>query len=176
VVKKVLSNKDSALFRQTVGQVNTVNQDKVLLNPKTKERSQPYDRDTVQPLLIAKQPLSAKDSLSFLATGLSTDVLKKLRQGYFSVEAELDLHGLTSMEAKQQLHRFLQDCIEASCQCVHIIHGKGYRSADHYPILKNNLNNWLRLHKAILAFCSASAKDGGTGAVWVLLDIMGNNY
>jgi DNA-nicking Smr family endonuclease len=52
---------------------------------------------------------------------------------------------------------------------VHIIHGKGYRSVDSHPVLKNDLNLWLRQHKDVQAFCSAPPKSGGTGAVFVLL-------
>jgi len=54
---------------------------------------------------------------------------------------------------------------------VHIIHGKGYRSENSHPVLKNNLNQWLRQHRDVQAFCSASAKDGGAGAVLVLLHL-----
>jgi DNA-nicking Smr family endonuclease len=49
------------------------------------------------------------------------------------------------------------------------VHGKGYRSLDNQPVLKNNLNLWLRQHRDVQAFCSASPKDGGAGAVLVLL-------
>jgi DNA-nicking Smr family endonuclease len=37
------------------------------------------------------------------------------------------------------------------------------------PVIKNELNRWLRQHKDVQAFCSASQKDGGTGALFVLL-------
>ncbi|MDD1606319.1 MAG: Smr/MutS family endonuclease, partial [Methylococcaceae bacterium] len=53
----------------------------------------------------------------------------------------------------------------------HIVHGKGHRSPDNYPIIKNNLNVWLRQHKDVQAFCSATPKNGGTGAVVVLLQL-----
>ena len=36
-------------------------------------------------------------------------------------------------------------------------------------ILKNKLNNWLRQVDEIIAFCSAVAKDGGQGALYLLL-------
>ena len=98
-------------------------------------------------------------------------MLKKLRKGYFSIEAELDLHGLTSREAKQHFSDFLRNCTERCLRCVHIIHGKGYRSFNNTPVLKNKLNIWLKHYPAVLAFCSANPADGGTGAVYILLKV-----
>jgi DNA-nicking Smr family endonuclease len=100
---------------------------------------------------------------------LQNNVLKKLRRGYFGVDAEIDLHGLTGYDAKRQLLHFLHNSVQDGCRCVHIVHGKGYRSQDNLPVIKNELNQWLRQHKDVQAFCSASPKDGGTGAVFVLL-------
>ncbi len=172
MTKKICSDDDSTLFRQAIGEVKTIENDKVLLNPKPRQILKRQKQSVLQAQVpIAGEQLTAEDHLSFLSTGLNKDVLRKLRQGYFGLDAELDLHGLTSYEAKQQLQRFLQECIEAGCQCVHIIHGKGYRSESRYPVLKNNLNNWLRQHSDVLAFCSAAPKDGGTGAVLVLLHL-----
>jgi DNA-nicking Smr family endonuclease len=120
---------------------------------------------------IVTDKLSAEDTFSFLSPGLQKNVLKKLRHGYFGADAQLDLHGLTSSQAKQQVLHFLHLCVEDGCRCVHIIHGKGYRSENDFPILKNHLNLWLRQHNDVQAFCSASAKDGGAGAVIVLLHL-----
>jgi len=172
VTKKICADDDSTLFRQAIGKVKIIENDKVLLNPKPTQISKNKIQQNFQePVSLVGEPLKAEDHLSFLSTGLNKDVLKKLRCGYFGLDAELDLHGLTSYEAKQQLQRFLHDCIEEGCQCVHIIHGKGYRSKSSYPVLKNNLNDWLRQHRDVLAFCSASPKEGGTGAVLVLLHL-----
>ena len=118
-----------------------------------------------QELRIEVEKVGLEDSLSFIAVGLQKNVLKKLRKGYFGLDAEIDLHGLTSDEAKRQLLNFLHRCVEEGYRCVHIVHGKGNRSPDNHPILKNNLNLWLRQHKDVQAFCSAPVKHGGTGAV-----------
>jgi DNA-nicking Smr family endonuclease len=181
VVKKTLTPEDSDLFRQTIGKVRPVNYDKILLNSEHKPK--PYPKKTnielACPLTLSTASdldnVGLEDSLSYTAPNLQTVVLKKLRKGYFGLDAEIDLHGLTSNTAKQQLLQFLHDCTYNGCRCVHIIHGKGYRSADQHPVLKNNLNLWLRQHQDVLAFCSASPKDGGTGAVFVLLRLT-NKY
>ncbi len=176
MTKKTLSNEDSALFRQAAGDVKAIEQNTVILKPDKKPKpvpkSQSVDEENpLQEIPVADEHLRAEDSMSFLATGLQKNVLKKLRRGHFGLDAELDLHGLSSHEARKQLQHFLRDCVEDGCRCVHIIHGKGYRSEDGLPILKNNLNIWLRQHNDVQAFCSASQKDGGTGAVMVLLHI-----
>jgi DNA-nicking Smr family endonuclease len=178
VAKKNLSSEDQDLFRQTVGNVRRMYSDKAVLSPNHKPKPYPKPAvinidgqliDTATSLAITK--VSSEDSLSFLNTGLQHNILKKLRRGQFGVDAELDLHGLSSTEAKHQLLHFLHDCVEDGCRCVHIVHGKGHRSPDNHPILKNNLNLWLRQHPAVQAFCSAAPKDGGAGALWVLLQL-----
>ena len=176
MAKKILSEQDANLFRQTIGNVKSVDNNSILLNqgkkPKPIPRSQlEEEKERFKDIPVIEQQLRAEDSLSFLATGLQKNVLKKMRRGHFGLDAELDLHGLNSRDAKRQLHHFLHDCVEDGCRCIHIIHGKGYRSEGGYPILKNNLNVWLRQHNDVQAFCSASPKEGGTGAVLVLLHL-----
>jgi len=177
VAKKTLTSEDSDLFRHAIGKVRSVTSDKVLLKPENKPKPYPVnisagsDAAAWKPgaATIEVEKVGLEDSLSFIAPGLQNNVLKKLRRGYFGLDAEIDLHGLNSNEAKRQLLHFLHSCVEEGCRCVHIVHGKGYRSADNHPVLKNNLNLWLRQHNDVQAFCSASPKYGGTGAVFVLL-------
>ncbi len=175
MAKKIPSSEDSDLFRAAIGKVRSVKSDKILL--KQQDKPKPFPKPTApnvhDHLAITAETdigkVGIEDPLSFTTDGLQKNVLKKLRQGYFGIDAEIDLHGLNSHEAKRQLLNFLYECVQDRCRCVHIVHGKGYRSADQYPILKNNINLWLRQHKDVQAFCSAPPKDGGNGAVFVLL-------
>jgi DNA-nicking Smr family endonuclease len=99
-------------------------------------------------------------------------LIKKLRRGGFSVQAELDLHGLNKREAYQELEAFLKECTRRQFRCVRIIHGKGMRSANHIPVLKRMLPKWLstkRIGPYVVAFTSAAPTDGGVGATYVLL-------
>jgi len=177
VVKKILSTDDSALFRQSIGDVKPIEKDTLLLRPDKKPK--PYPQPKSEELSTRFQhsidseieQLYQEDSMSFIAPGLQKNVLKKLRKGYFGLDASIDLHGLTSREAEYQLSRFLHLSIEEGCRCIHIVHGKGYRSSNDKPVLKNDINAWLRQHKNVQAFCSTPAKDGGTGAVFVLLKL-----
>jgi DNA-nicking Smr family endonuclease len=177
VTKKIISPKDRDLFRQSVGDVRAVISDKVQLKqdnpPKPYPKPQPYDlnEDWHNAIDLDIDNVSHEDTLSFTAPGIQNSVLAKLRKGFFGVQAEIDLHGLNSDAAKQQLLHFLHSSTVSGYRCVHIIHGKGYRSSDTHPILKNHINRWLRRHKDVQAFCSASQKQGGAGAVYVLLKI-----
>lgn len=177
MAKKTLSAEDSALFRKSIGKVKAVESDNLVLS--TEEKPKPYPKQ--QPLEIQNhfkdtpniptEKLYQEDSISFLAPGLQKNILKKLRKGFYGFDATLDLHGLTSREAQYQLSQFLHFSIEDGFRCIHIIHGKGYRSANKQPVLKNDINVWLRQHKEVQAFCSTPPKHGGTGAVFVLLKL-----
>ena len=178
MTKKTVNPEDSDLFKKTIGSVRKVKSDKILLAPEHKPKPIPKakvghvgeDYFHTSPI-DGLERLSVEDTLYFSVVGLQKNVLKRLRQGYFGLDAEIDLHGLNSHEAKQRLGHFLQISVENGWRCVHVIHGKGYRSADNHPVLKNNLNIWLRQHRQVLAFCSAPRRQGGAGAVYVLLQL-----
>lgn len=104
------------------------------------------------------------DTYLLFEKNLPHKTLRKLRQGQYNPEAELDLHGHTVNEAATALSNFLESSIESEKRVLRIVHGKGSTA-----ILKTQLNTWLREYPAILAFCSAKSKDGGTGAMYVLL-------
>ena len=109
------------------------------------------------------------EELVFLRNGLSRQILKKLRRGHWVIQDELDLHGLTSVEARALLVKFLNACVRSGARCVRIVHGKGLRSKNREPVLKTKVANWLIQRDEILAFCQARQVDGGSGAVMVLL-------
>lgn len=109
------------------------------------------------------------EELSYARNGIGTLTLRRLRRGYWAIQAELDLHGLTVDEARGLLVDFLNQCIRRGLRCVRIIHGKGLRSKNREPVLKRKVAGWLIQRDEILAFCQARRSDGGSGAVVVLL-------
>jgi DNA-nicking Smr family endonuclease len=115
------------------------------------------------------EELESGDEGLFQRPGISRSVLRKLRRGQFSVQSELDLHGLTVTEAHAELSAFLGRCSARGMVCVRIIHGKGRRSPGKMPILKPRVFAWLSKWDDVAAFCSARPVDGGTGALYVLL-------
>ncbi|MCC6206926.1 MAG: Smr/MutS family protein [Gammaproteobacteria bacterium] len=109
------------------------------------------------------------DQPDFARPGLQHGAMRKLRRGQFTLEAKLDLHGMTAATAGRELGAFLVRNLAADARCVLIIHGKGLSTPDRPPVLKSRVNAWLRLHNDVIAFCSAQPRDGGTGALYVLL-------
>jgi len=110
------------------------------------------------------------EELSFRRDGVSESVVRRLRRGHYAVRDELDLHGMTQEEARLALSAFLAESTGHERHCVRIIHGKGRGSGHRGPVLKSAVNRWLRRHAAVRAFCSARRNDGGSGALYVLLD------
>ena len=94
--------------------------------------------------------------------------LIKLKNGQIPWQARLDLHGLNEESAKDALCEFIIKQLNHGNRCLLIIHGKGSKHGE-APILKNLVNRWLRQLPEILAFHSALGRDGGSGAVYVLL-------
>jgi DNA-nicking Smr family endonuclease len=105
-------------------------------------------------------------------TELRTEVLRKLRHGLFPVDARIDLHGMSSREAREQLERFLADQRARGERCVLVVHGKGEHSPRGMGVLRGEIGAWLSQGPAsahVAAFATAGAGDGGEGAVYVLL-------
>ena len=176
MTKKNLSAEESALFRAFIGDVKTIDSNTLVLTSPDKPKPYPKQKQVEVKVASTRVPdeidlLLHEDSMSFLALGIQKKVLKKLRKNGFGFEGSMDLHGLTSREAQQQLSHFLHHCLEEGYRCVHIVHGKGYHSSHNTPVLKNDINVYLRQYKEVQAFCSAPAKLGGTGAVLVLLKL-----
>jgi DNA-nicking Smr family endonuclease len=119
----------------------------------------------------AEEPeLTAADPTLFARPGVTESTLRKLRRGQYRVQGELDLHGLSAEAATTQLREFLVAALQRNASCVRIVHGKGLRSGPRGPVLRQLVNNALRRTRQVLAFASARQVDGGTGAVYVLLD------
>ena len=109
------------------------------------------------------------DFLEFCRSGLQKKVLQKLKRGDNDFTALLDLHGHTTAEATRMLSNFVIDALAAGDRTVLIIHGKGLRSGAFGGVLKQFTASWLKRYAEVQAFCSAQPRDGGTGAVYVLL-------
>jgi DNA-nicking Smr family endonuclease len=113
------------------------------------------------------QELEAEQT--FVRRGIGSDVLAKLRRGRWSVQAELDLHGLTADESRDTLADFLLEARARGLRCVRVIHGKGLTSPNREPVLKGKVRKWLSHWDDVLAYCEAPRHAGGGGAVLILL-------
>ena len=110
------------------------------------------------------------DEITYLKSGYPNNLLRRLRNNEYSIQDELDLHGLIADQAKEEVHRFINDCASDKVRAVRIVHGKGRNSPNKKPVLKNLILGWLIKNKHVIAVSSATHRDGGTGAVYVLLD------
>lgn len=121
---------------------------------------------------VALSDVEIEDTLFFARPGIQQKVQRKLRRGEFQIEDELDLHGYTVAEAKTAIIEFIDECKNNHIRYIRIIHGKGYRSEQKIPRLKTHVAYWLPQHRDVIAFSSAQAKDGGTGALYVILKVV----
>ena len=95
-----------------------------------------------------------------------------LRAGRFAIQAHLDLHGLGLDTARRELDAFIRESVKAGHRAVRVIHGRGRHSPGGRPLMKQNVERWLRqrrMSRYVLAYTSAREVDGGGGAVYVLL-------
>ena len=105
------------------------------------------------------------------AAGIDRAHLERLRRGEPAPDRELDLHGLTAAEAREDVAFEITDAWEEGERCIRIVHGRGRHSAGG-PVLRDAVVGWLQrppLSERILAFSSAPTALGGSGALLVLL-------
>lgn len=168
---------ESALFREAVQDAAPLPDCGRVLPPP--RRPSPVPRQTLmderQALhdslsdYIPAEEIEADAEPSYLRPGLPRQILRKLRGGHWVIQDELDLHGLTSPEARLETASFLDQCKKRGVRCVRIIHGKGLRSKNREPVLKSKVRHWLMQRDEVLAFCEARPVDGGGGALLALL-------
>lgn len=113
--------------------------------------------------------VESNQELFFAAAGVQIKVMKRLRKGHIPWEEGIDLHGMTVEDARNELSDFIRSAYYKGCHSVLVIHGKSYSASGQQPLLKSYTNDWLRQLHEVLAFCSAQPKDGGAGAIYVLL-------
>lgn len=174
--EEITDELDFQLFRQAMeGTTEPLQHDKVvhpvsktkpLKKPSSSQQASAPDILSDQAEMEAIQPT---DVLSYADLGIQKRTFRKLRRGQLITIDTLDLHGLNLVQSKKLLLDFLQQALQVEGSCVLVIHGKGNRSGNKEPVLKRYTNHWLKQHPRVLAFHSAQLKDGGTGAVYLLL-------
>jgi DNA-nicking Smr family endonuclease len=113
--------------------------------------------------------LDVDDQMSYRAKGIGTDVTRRLRRGEWSIQGQIDLHGLRSDEAREALGQFIRESVRQGWRCLRVVHGKGLGSPGREPVLKSKVQRWLVQKAEVLAFVQAKPSEGGAGALLVLL-------
>jgi DNA-nicking Smr family endonuclease len=167
----------SRLFRQAVGAVRPLAHNDARVpeagRPPPQARQFEIDEAAVRAELLDGPfdpgSIEMGDEILYLKPGQPARLLKQLRRGHFSIQAEIDLHQMSVAVARAAVAAFIDEAIRHREFCVRIVHGKGLRSAARGPVVKRMTEQVLRRRDDILAFASALPAQGGTGAVLVLL-------
>lgn len=170
---------DRELFLSAIGDVTPLpesNQAEIgTLKPKPVPRPQEPD-SALMPEENLAGPVNIEGWLgmeiedTYLRTGFPRRTLTDLRRGRWAIQAELDLHGLIREEAGEVLTHFLADCRDEGLRCIRIIHGRGLSSPGGKSVLKAFSRHWLASQQDVVAFCQTNPRDGGEGALLVLLN------
>ncbi|NMM10405.1 MAG: DNA mismatch repair protein MutS [Polaromonas sp.] len=126
-------------------------------------------REAISDEFDAETLLDTDEALSFRRPGMGPDVVRKLRRGNWSIQRQLDLHGLRREDAREALAAFIREANKAGLRCVRVVHGKGLGSPGKTPVLKGRVQSWLIQKQEVLAFVQARPAEGGAGALVVLL-------
>lgn len=171
-----VSDDDMRLFREAVGGVRRIQapeplprQRRPAPHPHMRDADEAAVADELMNLDFDPATLEIGEELSYLRQGHSPRLLRRLKRGQFSIQADIDLHRMNVEAARACIVEFLAEAHHESWRCVRIVHGKGLRSGPAGPVLKRLVDGLLRRRDDVLAFASARPAQGGTGAVVVLL-------
>jgi len=169
---------ESETFLEAMRGVKRIASDKMRVpgSPKGAQGVPPlpgHDREMEEALKEERVPnvINLPEYMEGYVDDLNPLVMEKLRNGEFSVQKVLDLHGLGADDAHEVFRAFIQDAVQAQVCCVKVIHGRGLKSKSG-PVLKEKLKEWIirAMHrKWVVAFASSKMSAGGPGATTILL-------
>ena len=126
-----------------------------------------------------KQPdlVNVKSNLEILdpkeiPTGISLKQAQDIKKGKLRPEKVYDLHGYTQYGAHNYLNEEIIKCYKRNIRALLIITGKKLGASGAEGVLKKEVPRWLNLsplREVILMTSWATARDGGEGALYVLL-------
>jgi len=168
---------DSSLFRDAMSDATPLQHETRVEHPRRVSPRARFSREEQSKVLresmesdYDEREIHSADNLRFHRASVGKRTMRKLARGNYAVQDELDLHGMTVAEAQVVLQNFISDACIRGFTCVRIVHGKGLGSGERGPVLKRKVASLLRRWQQVLAFVSARQVDGGTGAVYVLLE------
>ncbi|MGI1679831.1 MAG: DNA endonuclease SmrA [Cellvibrionaceae bacterium] len=177
-----MSDSEDDLFRQAMGDVKPLQTEARVNTVKNKSNSPGVERRRVAAITEGDEAANKKgltgdfvnavdphDILEFKRPGIQNGVYKNLRLGKYSVDARLDLHGLTVDQARVGVWQFVEECMRHDIRCALITHGKGENRLPQPALLKSCVAHWLPQIDFVMAFHSAQKHHGGSGATYVLL-------
>ena len=145
---------------------------RVQIQDRARQSAQFAEEINTAPNTTPKDGLSNRsddETLFYLSHGVQKKVLRELKKGSrYSADHILDLHGLSQPQAQIEIDYILKNLESAQLACLLIIHGKGLHSPNG-ATLKEFTAAYLKSLVPVKAYCSAQQRDGGTGALYVLV-------
>ncbi|MBF0397055.1 MAG: Smr/MutS family protein [Desulfobacterales bacterium] len=179
--KQLSIEEENLLFRQAMSDVKPIKKGKKIVeNRHSFKKYTPKNNKDDEALVQLRELINKGKGFKINKTpeyiegtgyNVNPDITVRLHEGYFSIQAHIDLHGMIVEEAEHAFKNFLKESIASDHRCVIVVHGRGLSSPGK-PILKNKVKEWLTrgpFRKWIIAFTSARACDGGAGATYILL-------
>ena len=172
------ADRQRKLFAESVGKVTLLPPDGRALSSRPRPLPEPRQRELDERAALheamsdevdIESLLLTDDGLSFRRSGVGQDVVTRLRRGHWSIQGEIDLHGMRREEARDSLSAFVREAARRGHRCLRVVHGKGHGSPGRQPVLKGKVQRWLGQSQAVIAFAQASGPQGGAGALIVLL-------
>lgn len=171
-----ISDEERELFRQAIDNIDPRGYDAPRPLTPEKQRAQGTDQEPYlsnAELLLNNIPddqwVGRDCTLHFSRTGVNHRQLNRLKMGKVRPQMRIDLHGMSAIDAQSMAHSCLEQAKIEGLQCVLIIHGKGSYNPNDPPKIKNLLNQWLPSREDVVAFHQSCPRDGGSGALYVLL-------
>ena len=156
------------MWREAVGEPTDPTPESVLdLPPAATPLQRVASKPRTVPKIVAPVALDPHDA-------------KAIRRGRVTIDARVDLHGMTQARAFEALSRFVQRGAAQGLRCVLVITGKGARRPDEDDpyagfgagVLRTQLPHWLespQLAPLVISSGPAAPQHGGDGARYVLL-------
>ncbi len=183
------SEAESELFQQVMGDVEPLAESHLLVNGPGGGPDDGPDEDMAGPEQTAPVknappaappaappppvPLPEPGLSHGSAPGLDRRTQTRMRRGQIDIEARIDLHGMTQNQAHAALGYFLHGSQAAGRRSVLVITGKGRgKDGGGEGVLREAVPRWLNEganRRMVRAFSHAATKDGGEGALYVLL-------
>jgi DNA-nicking Smr family endonuclease len=144
-------------------------------SPPRPNQSERQARRYLQALVQGRVEFEFEHTSEFIeghVRGLDQRIVRRLKDGQFSYQAHLDLHGANAEGGRLELLRFMRSNYLQGHRCLLVIPGRGRNSPDGRGVLRIEIQDWLTqdpLKRIVLAFCSALPRHGGAGALYVLL-------
>ncbi len=166
---RAVSGAESDLWRQVTDDVEPLEETGLSVTPPPDTEKPPAKRQTYVQPPAPSAPSAPPDLVHGNAPGLDRATQQNMRRGKIAMQARIDLHGMTQNQAHGALSNFLYDCRASGLRSVLVITGKGSGGEG---VLRAAVPRWLNEgenRQMVRAFSHAVPKDGGEGALYVVL-------